>query len=162
MSRKFLVPQLCLTLLVCMAASAQSAPKLTAAQIVDKNIAARGGLQAWRSLQTMTWKGKHPIVELVTNAYQTGVKLTKEAMQVVETHLQRWSSLEKWCVDIPSSLPIEPQSHPSLQEKSTSQKRSRGRPRTRPLPDPTQPKRPRGRPRKPVLAESITPIATLG
>ena len=58
MSRKFLVPQLCLTLLVCMAASAQSAPKLTAAQIVDKNIAARGGLQAWRSLQTMTWKGK--------------------------------------------------------------------------------------------------------
>jgi hypothetical protein len=41
-----------------MAASAQSAPKLTAAQIVDKNIAARGGLQAWRSLQTMTWKGK--------------------------------------------------------------------------------------------------------
>ena len=58
MSRKFLVAQMCLTLLVCMAARAQSAPKLTAAQIVDKNIAARGGLQAWRSLQTMTWKGK--------------------------------------------------------------------------------------------------------
>ena len=31
--------------------------------------------------QTMTWKGNRPIVELVTNAYQTGVKLTKEAMQ---------------------------------------------------------------------------------
>jgi hypothetical protein len=58
MSRKFLVSQLCLTLLVCMGANAQSAPKLTASQIVDKNIAARGGLQAWRSLQTMTWKGK--------------------------------------------------------------------------------------------------------
>src|SRR5947209_11677941 len=42
--------------------------------------------------QTMTWKGKHPVVALVTNAYQTGVKLTKEAMQVVEeTHLQRWA-----------------------------------------------------------------------
>jgi hypothetical protein len=33
-------------------------PKLTATQIVDKNVAARGGLQAWRSVQTMTWKGK--------------------------------------------------------------------------------------------------------
>jgi hypothetical protein len=39
--------------------SAQKAvPKLTVAQIVDKNVAARGGLQAWRAIQTMTWKGK--------------------------------------------------------------------------------------------------------
>jgi hypothetical protein len=48
----------------------------------------------------MTWKGKHPVVELVTTAYQTGVKLTKEAMDAVETRLQRLSSLEKWFVDI--------------------------------------------------------------
>jgi hypothetical protein len=33
---------------------------------------------------TMTWKGKHPLVTLVTT-YQTGVKLTKRAMQAVET-----------------------------------------------------------------------------
>lgn len=114
--------------------------------------------------QTMTWKGKHPMVALVTSVYQTGVKLTKEAMQVVETSLQRWSSLEKWFVDIPSSLPAErPQeSRLALQEKSPSQKRPRGRPRIRPLPDPTQPKRPRGRPRKPVLAESIMPISIPG
>lgn len=58
MSHKSLVNQLCVILLVSVAAAAQSAPKLTAAQIVDKNIAARGGVQAWRSLQTMTWKGK--------------------------------------------------------------------------------------------------------
>lgn len=31
---------------------------LTAAQVVDKNIAARGGLETWRKLQTMTWSGK--------------------------------------------------------------------------------------------------------
>jgi len=31
---------------------------LTAAQIVEKNIAARGGLQAWRAVQTMSWSGK--------------------------------------------------------------------------------------------------------
>ena len=34
---------------------------------------------------TMTWKGKHPVVALVTTTYQTGVKLTKRAMQAVET-----------------------------------------------------------------------------
>ena len=36
--------------------------------------------------RTMTWKGNHPVVTLVTTTYQTGVKLTKEAMEVVETH----------------------------------------------------------------------------
>jgi hypothetical protein len=33
----------------------------------------------------MTWKGNHPLVTLVTTTYQTGVKLTKKAMQAVET-----------------------------------------------------------------------------
>jgi len=32
--------------------------KLSAAQIVDKNVAARGGLQAWRSVKTMSLEGK--------------------------------------------------------------------------------------------------------
>jgi hypothetical protein len=32
--------------------------KLTAAQIVEKHVAARGGSQAWRGLQTMSWNGK--------------------------------------------------------------------------------------------------------
>ena len=53
-----------------------------------------------RYTASMTWKGKHPIVELVTTTYQTGVKLTKEAMETVETHLQRLPSLEKWFVDV--------------------------------------------------------------
>lgn len=115
-----------------------------------------------RFAQTMTWKGKHPMVELVTRVYQTGVKLTKEAMHAVETSLQRWPSLEKWFVDIPFSLPAEipRESRSGLHEKSTPAKRPRGRPRTRALPDPTQPKRPRGRPPKPVLTERITLIAT--
>jgi transposase len=50
--------------------------------------------------KSMTWKGHHPTVELVTTTYQTGVKLTKEEMKVVETQLERWPSLEKWFVDI--------------------------------------------------------------
>ena len=49
---------------------------------------------------SMTWKGKHPVVSLVTAAYQTGVKLTQQAMQAVETQLQRLPHLGKWFVDI--------------------------------------------------------------
>jgi hypothetical protein len=33
-------------------------PKLSATQIVDKNVAARGGLAAWRAVQSMTVSGK--------------------------------------------------------------------------------------------------------
>ena len=40
------------------------------------------------------------MVALVTTTYQTGVKLTKQAMQVVETQLQRLPHLDKWFVDI--------------------------------------------------------------
>jgi transposase len=55
--------------------------------------------------RTMTWNGVHPVVELVTTTYQTGVKLTKEAMDRVEAQLQRLLHLEKWFVDIPYSPP---------------------------------------------------------
>ncbi|GAC1468887.1 MAG: hypothetical protein PVSMB2_37380 [Ktedonobacteraceae bacterium] len=54
---------------------------------------------------TMTWKGNHPVVELVTTTYQTGVKLTKEAMRALETKLQRLPHLDKWFVDIEYSSP---------------------------------------------------------
>ena len=33
-------------------------PSLTAAEIISRNVAARGGLQAWRSVQSMTFQGK--------------------------------------------------------------------------------------------------------
>jgi hypothetical protein len=55
--------------------------------------------------RTMTWKGKNPVVELVTTTYPSGVKLTKEAMNAVETHLLRLPSLEKWFVDITFASP---------------------------------------------------------
>ena len=106
--------------------------------------------------QTMTWKGKHPVVELVTNAYQTGVKLTKEAMQAVETQVQRWISLEKWFVDISPLAPGE-----LLQVHPTPLKRPVGRPRTKPLPDPTLLKRPVGRPRKIATAKVPTIVGTI-
>jgi outer membrane lipoprotein-sorting protein len=40
------------------AASAAGASDLTVAQIVDKNIAARGGLQAWRAVNSLTLSGE--------------------------------------------------------------------------------------------------------
>lgn len=51
---------------------------------------------------SMTWKGKYPVVELVTTTYQTGIKLTEQEMDALETQLQRLPSLEKWFVNIPS------------------------------------------------------------
>lgn len=50
--------------------------------------------------RTMTWKGRQPVVELVTASYATGVKLSKAAMQQVEAHLTRHPTLGKWFVDI--------------------------------------------------------------
>lgn len=59
-----------------------------------------------RFTESMTWKGRHPVVEVVTTTYQTVVKLTKAAMAEVETHLQRLPGLEDWFVEIrPALLP---------------------------------------------------------
>lgn len=58
--------------------------------------------------KNMTWKGKQPVVKLVTQTYETGVKLTKEAMSAVEEQIERltnstheeFPNLGKWFVDI--------------------------------------------------------------
>jgi Rhodopirellula transposase DDE domain len=55
---------------------------------------------------TMTWKGKPPVVSLVSTPYQTGVTLSKEAMELVESQLQRLPSLKKWFVQIDGSSPL--------------------------------------------------------
>ncbi len=48
----------------------------------------------------MTYNGHHPLVELVTTLYHTGVKLTQRAMRAIEAQLKRLPLLEKWCVTI--------------------------------------------------------------
>jgi transposase len=50
--------------------------------------------------RTMTWNGIHPIVEVVSTTYHSGIKLTQEAMTALESHLQRAPALGKWFVDI--------------------------------------------------------------
>lgn len=48
-----------LILAACMAEAAAAAQaKLSAAEVITKNVAARGGLQAWRAVQTMSLSGK--------------------------------------------------------------------------------------------------------
>jgi len=57
-----------------------------------------------RFTASMTWKGLHPIVDVVTTPYHSGVTLTKEAMAAVEAQLTRRSLLGKWFIDIPAPL----------------------------------------------------------
>jgi hypothetical protein len=57
-----------------------------------------------RFTQTMTWKGKSPVVELVTKPYHIGVKLTQQAMQALEAQVKRLPGLDKWFVHIPARL----------------------------------------------------------
>jgi hypothetical protein len=49
---------------------------------------------------TMTWNGQHPVVDLVTTTYHTGVKLSRDAMDLVEAQIRRLPDLGKWFVDI--------------------------------------------------------------
>src|SRR5215472_361679 len=61
MLRKFLVVSISLAFYISLAAGTNTTSpraQLSAAEIVDKNVAARGGLQAWRAVQTLSLEGK--------------------------------------------------------------------------------------------------------
>jgi transposase len=51
---------------------------------------------ALRFAQSMTWKGKHPLVELISKSYSKGVRLTKGEMAELEKHIDRLPGLDKW------------------------------------------------------------------
>lgn len=50
--------------------------------------------------KTMKWNGRNPIVTLITKTYETGVKLSKNAMRGIEAQLARLPGLEPWFIDI--------------------------------------------------------------
>ena len=56
--------------------------------------------------QSMTWKQEHPAVRLVTQAYESGVKLAKKAMKLVESKLKRLPHLPSWFIDINYKAPV--------------------------------------------------------
>jgi len=50
--------------------------------------------------RTMTWKGIHPVVELLDEAYENGVRITKKAFKKIEQCFERDESLPKYCIRI--------------------------------------------------------------
>ena len=50
--------------------------------------------------QTMTYNGVHPVVDVMTTPYHTGVKLSQKAMAKLEERLERLPGLEKYFVRI--------------------------------------------------------------
>lgn len=56
--------------------------------------------------RTMTYNGVHPVADFVATTYQTGVKLTRTAMDKLEERLERLPGLEKYSVRI---SPLPPQ-----------------------------------------------------
>ena len=52
--------------------------------------------------RTMTWKGKHPVISVVEQVYETGKKLNKKAMDVYETWIDRDTTIGKWFVTLRS------------------------------------------------------------
>lgn len=57
------------------------------------------------STASMTWNGIHPVVDVVTTLYQTGVRLSQAAMAAIEAQIVRRPDLAKWSIDITAGHP---------------------------------------------------------
>lgn len=55
--------------------------------------------------QSMTWKGRSPVVEITHKEYLRGITLNKKAMRAVEERLERHPTLPKWDILIRSAAP---------------------------------------------------------
>ena len=66
------------------AVPSRPAPGLSAAQIVAKNVAARGGLEAWRNVSTMVWVGRM----LSTHAPAPSMQFVLEQERPNKTHFE--------------------------------------------------------------------------
>lgn len=51
-------------------------------------------------MMSMTWRGRHPEVEMVSTHYPTGRKLDAETMAVIEAQVERHETLGRWFVTI--------------------------------------------------------------
>ena len=58
---------------------------------------------AWA--QSMTWKGRSPIIEVTHKEYLRGISLSKKAMGAVEARLERHPELPKWDILIRPDTP---------------------------------------------------------
>lgn len=53
-----------------------------------------------KHIQTMTYAGNHACVSVITQAYETGVRVSADEMEIYEDALERATGLEKWFVKI--------------------------------------------------------------
>jgi hypothetical protein len=54
--------------------------------------------------RSMTWKGKHPVVNVVETTYNKGVRLKPKEMKGLESEVVRLDGLGKWFVKIPAEV----------------------------------------------------------
>jgi hypothetical protein len=54
--------------------------------------------------ESMTWKGKHPVVRVVETIYTKGVRLKPKEMKALESEVVRLAGLGKWFVEIPAKV----------------------------------------------------------
>jgi hypothetical protein len=91
---------LLLAVLVSVAAPAAAAPDvskgstLTAAQIIEKNVAARGGLKAWRAVQTMTLSGRLEAGGKKNQALPFVMKMKRPHMNRLEITFKEQTALQ--------------------------------------------------------------------
>jgi hypothetical protein len=50
--------------------------------------------------RSMTWKGKHPVVRVIDQVYETGKKLSKKVMGLYESMIQRDENIGNWFITI--------------------------------------------------------------
>ena len=50
--------------------------------------------------KSMTWKGINPAVKIIDKIYQTGIKLSKKAMELLNDGFERLKGLERWFVTV--------------------------------------------------------------
>ena len=55
--------------------------------------------------RTLKWKQSKPVVHVVQKLYQTGIKLTQKAMNLLEERWERVEGIEKWFVTIRPLVP---------------------------------------------------------
>ena len=50
--------------------------------------------------KSMTYKGQSPVVHVINQVYQTGVRLTQALMAEIEMQISRFETLGRWFIDI--------------------------------------------------------------
>lgn len=86
--------------LISVAASAAVSPdpastgKLSAAQIVDRNVSARGGLEAWRAVSTLTLSGRMEAGGKKNSELQFVMKMKRSHMSRLEIRFQEQTAVQ--------------------------------------------------------------------